>query len=56
MFKIRSVDLYADDATYREYEVSVFDISSLPGNALRTLVDIVRLSERFNMHSQSQVW
>ena len=28
-------------------------ISSLPGNALRTLVDIVRLGEQFNMRSQS---
>ena len=28
-------------------------ISSLPGKAFRTLVDIVRLAERFNMHSQS---
>ena len=28
-------------------------ISSLPGKALRTLVDIRRLAERFNMHSQS---
>ena len=30
-------------------------ISSLPGNALRTLVDIARLAERFNMRSQSIV-
>ena len=29
-------------------------MSSLPGKALRTLVDIARLAERFNMHSQSQ--
>ena len=28
-------------------------ISSLPGKALRTLVDIARLAERFNMRSQS---
>ena len=28
-------------------------ISSLPGKALRTLVDIARFAERFNMHSQS---
>ena len=28
-------------------------ISSLPGKALRMLVDIARLAERFNMHSQS---
>ena len=28
-------------------------ISSLPGTALRMLVDIARLAERFNMHSQS---
>ena len=28
-------------------------ISSLPGKALRKLVDIARLAERFNMHSQS---
>ena len=31
-------------------------ISSLPGKALRMLVDITRLAERFNMHSQSQAW
>ena len=31
-------------------------ISSLPGEALRTLVDIVRLAERFNMRSQSRAW
>ena len=31
-------------------------ISSLPGKAFRMLVDIARLSERFNMHSQSQAW
>ena len=29
-------------------------ISSLPGKALRTLIDIARLAERFNMRSQSQ--
>ena len=29
-------------------------ISSLPGKALRTLVDIARLAERFNMRSQSR--
>ena len=29
-------------------------ISSLQGKALRTLVDIARLAERFNMRSQSQ--
>ena len=28
-------------------------ISSLPGKALRMLVDIARLAERFNMYSQS---
>ena len=28
-------------------------ISSLPGKALRTLVDMARLAERFNKHSQS---
>ena len=28
-------------------------ISSLPGKALRTLVDIVRLAKRFNMRCQS---
>ena len=28
-------------------------ISSLPGKALRTLVDIARLAERFNMRSQN---
>ena len=31
-------------------------ISSLPGKALRTLVDIARLAERFNMRSQSLDW
>ena len=31
-------------------------ISSLPGLALRTLVDIGGLAERFNMHSQSRAW
>ena len=29
-------------------------ISSLPGKALRMLVDIARLAERFNMRSQSK--
>ena len=29
-------------------------ISNLPGKALRTLVDITRLAERFNMRSQSR--
>ena len=28
----------------------------LPGKALRTLVDIARLAERFSMHSQSRAW
>ena len=28
-------------------------ISSLPGMALRTLVDVARLAQRFNMRSQS---
>ena len=28
-------------------------ISSLPGKAFRTLVDIARLAKRFNMRSQS---
>ena len=31
-------------------------ISSLPGKALRTLVDIARLAKRFNMRSQSRAW
>ena len=31
-------------------------ISSLPGKAFRTLVDIARLAERFNMRSQSRAW
>ena len=31
-------------------------ISSLPGKVLRTLVDIARLAERFNMRSQSRAW
>ena len=34
----------------------LFLISSLPGKALRTLVDIARLAERFNMRSQSRAW
>ena len=31
-------------------------ISSLPGKALRTLVDIARLAERFNKRFQSLAW
>ena len=31
-------------------------ILSLPGKALRRLVDIARLAERFNMRSQSRAW
>ena len=31
-------------------------ISSLPGKALRTLVDIARHAELFNMQSQSRAW
>ena len=31
-------------------------ISSLQGNALRMLVDIARLTERFNMRSQCRYW
>ena len=31
-------------------------ISSLSGKALRTLVDIARLAEGFNMRSQSRAW
>ena len=31
-------------------------ISSLRGKAFRTLVDIARLAERFNMRSQSRAW
>ena len=31
-------------------------ITSLPSKALRLLVDIARLAERFNMRSQSQAW
>ena len=31
-------------------------ISSLPGEASRTHVDIARLAERFNMRSQSRAW
>ena len=31
-------------------------ISSLPGKALRTLVDIARLAKRFNIRSQSRAW
>ena len=36
--------------------MSVFLISSLPGKALKMLVDIARLAERFNMRSQSGAW
>ena len=38
---------------YREYQGECLLISSLPGKALRTHVDIARLAERFNMRSQS---
>ena len=31
-------------------------ISSLPGKAFRTLVDIAGLAERFNKRSQSRTW
>ena len=31
-------------------------ISSLPGKALRTLIDIARLAKQFNMRSQSRAW
>ena len=31
-------------------------ISSLPGKALRTHVDIARLAERFNMQSRRPAW
>ena len=31
-------------------------ISSLPGKAMRTLVDIARLAKQFNMRSQSRAW
>ena len=31
-------------------------ISSLPGKALRMLVDIARLAKLFNMRSQSRAW
>ena len=31
-------------------------ISSLPGKALRTLVGIARLAQRFDMRSQSRAW
>ena len=31
-------------------------VSSFTGKALRTLVDIARLAERFNMLSQSRAW
>ena len=36
---------------YREYLMS-----SLPGSAFRTLVDIARPAERFNKRSQSRAW
>ena len=39
---------------YREYYSERLLISSLPGKALRTLVEIARLVERFNMRSQSR--
>ena len=31
-------------------------VSSLPGKALRMIVDIARLASRFNMRSQSGAW
>ena len=31
-------------------------VSSLPGKALRMLVDVARLAMRFNMSSQSRAW
>ena len=31
-------------------------ISSLPGKAMRTLVDIARLAEQFILRSQSRAW
>ena len=31
-------------------------MSSLPGKALRTLVDIARLAGRFSIRSQSRAW
>ena len=34
--------------------VRVICLSSLPGKALRTLVDIARLAKRFNMRSQAE--
>ena len=37
-------------------EIKGLLISSLPGKALRTLVGIARLVERFNMRSQSRAW
>ena len=43
-------------AEYKRILVEYLLISSLPGKALRTLFDIARLAERFNMRSQSQAW
>ena len=42
---------------YKEItRLSVFWQKVLPGNSLRTLVDIARLAERFNKRSQSRAW
>ena len=45
----------AEPGTYRILGECLL-ISSLPGKALRTYVDIARLAERFNMRSQSRAW
>ena len=56
---IKSVDLQSrsDEVTIEienTYRVS-FGIK-VPGNALRMLVDIARIAERFNKRSQSRAW
>ena len=45
----------SENTTYRILGECLL-ISSLPGKALRTHVDIARLAERFNMRSQSRAW
>ena len=47
------VDRYSIVHTYRIQGERLL-ISSLPGKALRMLVDIARLAEQFNKHAQSQ--
>ena len=48
---------YASNSSYlKRMPGSRLLISSLPGKALRMLVDIASLAKRFNMCSQSRAW